>query len=135
DAPPIIDPAFLSEPADAELLMRGIELTREVMADPAIAGELDGELHPGSSFASPAALRTELPNRVCTVYHPVGTCRMGSDERAVVDAQLRVRGIEGLRIADASVIPEITGGNTNAPCIMIGEKAADLLRGVASPPA
>ena len=125
---PMIDPRFLDEPADVELLMRGIELVREVMCDAAIAGELDGELHPGPEFFADAALRAELPNRVHTVYHPVGTCRMGTDERAVVDPSLRVRGIEGLRVADAAIMPTVIGGNTNAPCIMIGEKAADLLR-------
>jgi choline dehydrogenase-like flavoprotein len=66
--------------------------------------------------------------RIHTVYHPVGTCRMGSDERAVVDAQLRVRGIEGLRVADASIMPSVTGGNTNAPAMMIGERCAEILR-------
>jgi len=125
---PIIDPNFLSDPADADLLMRGIEMTREFMANSAIAGMLKGELEPGADFSDKAALRKELPNRVCTVYHPVGTCRMGNDERAVVDPELKVRGIDGLRVADASIMPTITGGNTNAPCIMIGEKAADLLR-------
>lgn len=132
DDAPIIDPAYLTNSADVDLLMRGVEITRELMAHQAVAGELNGELHPGEDFRDPAALRKELPNRVCTVYHPVGTCRMGTDERAVVDPQLRVRGIENLRVADASIMPTITGGNTNAPCIMIGEKAADLLRAARS---
>ncbi len=125
---PTIDPHFLEDPADVDVLIRGIELVREIMTSAGIAGELDGELHPGPEFFADAALRAELPNRVHTVYHPVGTCRMGTDERAVVDPTLRVRGIEGLRVADAAVMPSVTGGNTNAPCIMIGEKAADLLR-------
>ena len=127
---PIIDPGYLNEPADADLLMRGIEIAREIMAHPSMAEFVTGELEPGDAFGDKAALRKELPNRICTVYHPVGTCRMGaaSDEQAVVDPTLRVRGFDGLRVADAAVMPEVTGGNTNAPCIMIGEKAADLIR-------
>ncbi|TNE84849.1 MAG: choline dehydrogenase [Deltaproteobacteria bacterium] len=121
-----IDPHYLEHPDDAKTLLDGIAMTRAIMAHPAIAGEVASELEPGIDGE---ALKKELPNRVATVYHPVGTCRMGSDERAVVDPQLRVRGIEGLRVADASIMPSVTGGNTNAPCIMIGEKAADLIRG------
>ena len=127
-AAPVIDPHFLEESADLELLMRGVELVREIMASPEIKGYVTAELEPGPRLVERAALRAEIPNRICTVYHPVGTCRMGMDERAVVDPELRVRGIEGLRVADASIIPNIVGGNTNAPCMMIGEKCADLLR-------
>lgn len=130
---PFVDPHFLEEPADTETLMRGIELVREIMASGPIARECTGELEPGPSFRDRAALARELPNRVSTVYHPVGTCQMGVDGRAVVDPSLRVRGIEGLRVADASIMPSIPGGNTNAPCIMIGEKAADLIRGRSAP--
>jgi choline dehydrogenase-like flavoprotein len=90
-------------------------------------GDNEREINLGPEFADEKAIREELPNRIHTVYHPVGSCRMGSDERAVVDPQLRVRGIEGLRVADASIMPTVTGGNTNAPAIMIGEKAADLI--------
>ena len=128
-AEPRIDPQYLSDPHDAEVLMRGIAMTREIMAHPAIAPEVTLELEPRMEGD---ALRRELPNRVATVYHPVGTCRMGMDQRAVVTPELTVRGIEGLRVADASIMPSVTGGNTNAPCMMIGEKAADLLRGAPS---
>jgi choline dehydrogenase len=121
-----IDPHYLECEADSKVLLDGIRMTREIMGHAAIAGEVSSEFEPNISGD---ALLKEFPNRVATVYHPVGTCRMGSDERAVVDPQLRVRGIEGLRVADASIMPSVTGGNTNAPCIMIGEKAADLIRG------
>lgn len=127
-AAPVIDPAYLSDSRDGEFLLDGIELLREIMASRRLAGVVTGELHPGSQFSDRAALARELPNRIHTVYHPVGTCRMGSDERAVVDTKLRVRGIEGLRVADAAVMPTITGGNTNAPAMMIGERCAELMR-------
>ena len=125
---PAIDPRYLSHKDDLELLFRGCELTREIMAASPIAGELREEIEPGPDFFDGQKLRAELPRRAGTVYHPVGTCRMGVDERAVVDPQLRVRGLEGLRVADASIMPSITGGNTNAPCILIGEKCAALIQ-------
>jgi choline dehydrogenase-like flavoprotein len=126
-AAPIIDPAYLRSQRDTDLLLEGMKLVREVMANKVIAKDLDGELSPGPEFADEAALARELPNRATTVYHPVGTCRMGVDERAVVDPELRVRGIDGLRVADASIMPEIVGGNTNAPAMMIGEHCAHLM--------
>jgi choline dehydrogenase len=128
-AAPVIDPAYLSDPDDGELLLDGMELIREVMASSVIAGEVSLELSPGRDYPDRPALAKELPNRATTVYHPVGTCRMGSDERAVVDPALRVHGIDGLRVADASIMPSITGGNTNAPAMMIGEHAAALVLG------
>lgn len=124
---PFIDPHYLEESSDVDTLMRGIEMTREFMAHPSISGMLTGELEPGSSYQDKAALRKELPNRVCSVYHPVGTCRMGVDERAVVDPTLKVRGVEGLRVIDAAIMPSISGGNTNAPAMMIGERGADFI--------
>ena len=124
---PVIDPAYLSDPDDGELLLDGMELIREVMASKLMAGDVSLELSPGADYPDRSALAKELPNRATTVYHPVGTCRMGTDERAVVDPWLRVRGIEGLRVADASIMPSITGGNTNAPAMMIGEHAATLM--------
>lgn len=129
DEAPHIDPNYLSTDQDVETLVQGVKLAREIMMDPAIADEVNQELHPGKDAATEAELRREIPNRISTVYHPVGTCRMGTDERAVVGPDLRVRGLDGLWVADASIFPTITGGNTNAPCLMIGEKAADLIRG------
>ena len=123
-AAPLIDPAYLTAPKDAEVLLEGINMVREIMAG---TGDNEGELIPGAKFTDEAALREELPNRIPTVYHPVGSVRMGVDERAVVDPQLRVRGIDGLRVADASIMPSVTGGNTNAPAMMIGERCADLI--------
>jgi choline dehydrogenase len=118
-AAPIIDPAYLCDPDDTRLLLDAME----------IAAEMGGETSPGPDYPHRDDLAKEIPNRATTVYHPVGTCRMGVDERAVVDPQLRVRGIEGLRVADASIMPSITGGNTNAPAFMIGEHAARLILG------
>lgn len=127
-AKPKIDPRYLSEAADLEVLREGTALTREIVRHAAVAAEIRGELEPGGDCVGEALVR-EIRQRASTVYHPVGTCRMGMDERAVVDPSLRVRGVDGLRVADASVIPTVTGGNTNAPCIMIGERAAALMRG------
>jgi choline dehydrogenase-like flavoprotein len=125
---PLIDPHYLEEQADVELLARGVEIVRDTMAQQSMKQWVTSELEPGlARFGSRDALLREIPNRACTVYHPVGTCRMGVDERAVVDPQLRVRGIQGLRVADASIMPSIIGGNTNVPSFMIGEKCADML--------
>jgi choline dehydrogenase-like flavoprotein len=93
-----------------------------------MANHLAKELTPGESRASDEALVEEIRLRGCTGYHPVGTCKMGVDPMAVVDPQLRVRGVEGLRVADASIMPSVPGGNTNAPCMMVGERAASLIR-------
>ncbi|ACU73322.1 glucose-methanol-choline oxidoreductase [Catenulispora acidiphila DSM 44928] len=128
-AAPLIDPAYLREPADTQLLLDGMEMVREAMAHRSLSGRVQGESSPGTAYANRAALAAELPNRATTVYHPVGTCRMGVDERAVVDPALRVRGVEGLRVADASIMPSIVGGNTNAAALMIGEHAAGLILG------
>jgi len=125
-AAPLIDPRYLDDPADLEVLAEGSEMVREIMAGAAFGGSVKEEIHPGAGFTG-QDLRREILNRATSVYHGVGTCRMGVDERAVVGPDLRVRGIESLRVVDASIMPSITGGNTNAPAIMIGEKAADLI--------
>lgn len=126
-AAPLIDPRFLSEPEDARTLVEGIQLIREAMRQPGIKGSVLKERMPGAEYADDATLLEEIKNRATTVYHPVGSCRMGNDERAVVDPELKVRGVDGLRVADASIMPSITGGNTNAPAMMIGERCAELM--------
>jgi choline dehydrogenase-like flavoprotein len=128
-AAPLIDPGYLTEAADTEVLLDGMELVRAVMSDKVIVGDVDLELSPGRDYQDRAALAREVPNRATSVYHPVGTCRMGVDERAVVDPALRVLGVDGLRVADASIMPSVTGGNTNAPAMMIGEHCAGLMLG------
>lgn len=131
-AAPLIDYGFFTDPNDVEVLAEGTEMIREIMASAAFGGGVKAEIHPGPGIPNGAELRHALRERSTSVYHGVGTCRMGVDERAVVDPELKVRGIEGLRVADASIMPSITGGNTNAPCYMIGEKAAEIILGGAT---
>jgi choline dehydrogenase len=128
-AAPLIDPGYLTEPDDTTVLLDGMELIRAAMSHRLVAGDVELELSPGAGYRDRAALAKEVPNRATSVYHAVGTCRMGMDERAVVDPALRVLGVDGLRVADASVMPSITGGNTNAPAMMIGEHCASMLLG------
>jgi choline dehydrogenase len=129
DAPPVVDPACLAEEADVDALQWSLEQVREIGRAGALAGWLGEELYPGRGVTSQAELRNYVRDTAITYHHQVGTCRMGVDELAVVDPQLRVRGIEGLRVADASVMPTVTAGNTHAPTTMIGERAADLVLG------
>jgi choline dehydrogenase len=126
-AAPVIDPGYLTEPDDAAVLLDGMEIIREAMSSRHVVGDVALELSPGREHADRAALAREVPNRATSVYHAVGTCRMGIDDRAVVDPELRVLGVDGLRVADASIMPAITGGNTNAPAMMIGEHCASLM--------
>ncbi len=125
---PLIDFQYLADPADLEVLAEGSEMVREIMGGAAFGGAVKEELHPGASLKG-QELRDAILNRATSVYHGVGTCRMGVDELAVVSPDLKVRGIEGLRVCDASIMPSITGGNTNAPAIMIGERGADFVLG------
>ena len=125
---PLIDPAYLSEPEDVQFFLRAMRIVREICAHPVLGDHLAEELEPGADRLSDDVLIDEIRLRAGTVYHPVGTCKMGVDEMAVVDPRLRVRGIEGLRVADASIMPEVTGSNTNAPSMMIGERAAALIQ-------
>lgn len=126
-APPRIDPGFLQHPDDARDLLRGVRMTLEILEQRAL-DVFRGASVFGEPGKSDDALLSLIRQRADTIYHPVGTCRMGTDELAVVDAALRVHGIERLRVADASIMPMLIGGNTNAPAIMIGEKAAQLIR-------
>jgi choline dehydrogenase len=125
-ATPLIDFQYLADPGDLEVLAEGSEMVREIMAGAAFGGAVKEEIHPGASLKG-QELRDAILNRATSVYHGVGTCRMGTDDLAVVTPDLKVRGVEGLRVCDASIMPSITGGNTNAPAIMIGERGADLV--------
>ena len=125
--PPAIDFNFLSSPVDAALTVRAIHIARAIMTAPAMTPLQVSEIAPGTDRDTDDEILDWVKAAAETTYHPVGTCKMGSDAMAVVDAQLRVHGIDGLRVADASIMPTLTSGNTNAPSIMIGEKAADMV--------
>ena len=127
-AAPVIDPQFFTDDRDLAALVRGYREIRRLMDSPVFAPYRGAELMPGLDFESDDALAAWVRDTASTIFHPAGTCRMGSDADAVVDPQLRVRGIDGLRVADASIMPTLVGGNTNAPVIMIAEKAADMIR-------
>ncbi len=125
---PAIRPNYLSVPSDRMVMAAGIRAARRIFAAPAIARHSAGEILPGREVESDEALYAYMRQNGTTIYHPVGTCRMGEDPASVVDSRLRVRGIGGLRVIDASVMPTLTTGNTNAPTIMIAEKGAAMIR-------
>ena len=127
-AAPLIDPNFLGHPDDLAVMVRGFKLMRHILAQPALAQLGGRELAVSAAARSDEQIADFIRAKADTIYHPVGSCRMGRRDTDVVDAELRVRGIAGLRVVDASVMPQIVGGNTNAPTIMIAEKAADLIR-------
>ncbi|HVV93169.1 MAG TPA: GMC family oxidoreductase N-terminal domain-containing protein [Hyphomicrobiales bacterium] len=127
-AKPAIVPNYLSAPGDLAVILAGIRTARGILAQPALAAYVVGETAPGGAVTDDAALADFTRRTGGTVYHPVGTCRMGEDDAAVVDSRLRVRGLQGLRVVDASVMPTLTTGNTNAPTIMIAEKGAAMIR-------
>jgi len=128
-AHPAIQPNYLGDADgyDLAMLIEGARLSREIFAQSAFAPYRGEEIIPGEAARTDADLETFVRRKAETIYHPVGTCRMGNDENAVVDSELRVRGIEGLRVVDASVMPTLIGGNTNAPTMMIAERAAEVL--------
>jgi choline dehydrogenase len=127
-ASPAIDPRYLTAEPDLDVLVEGIRMAREIVGQDAFDGVRGEEVWPGEGVESEEAIAQWARETVETVYHPVGTCRMGDDGMAVVDDELRVHGVEGLRVVDASVMPTIPGGNTNAPTIAVAERAADLLK-------
>ena len=127
-AAPLIDPAFLQDPDDMARMVRGFKIMRHILAQPALAGYKGRELDKSASAQTDAQIEAFIRNHADTIYHPVGTCRMGNGPLDVVDTQLRVHGITGLRVVDASIMPRIVSGNTNAPTVMIAEKAFDMIK-------
>ena len=125
---PLVDPNFLADPDDMARMVRGFKRTREILMQPALAKFGAKELAASASARSDAEIEQFIRQYADTIYHPVGTCRMGPGPMDVVDAELRVHGLAGLRVVDASIMPRIVSGNTNAPTVMIAEKAVDLLR-------
>ena len=126
---PVINPAYLTHAHDLALQIEGMRAARRIAAASPLKELILPEMFPGPANISDAALEMAARAASGCIWHPVGTCRMGQGPDAVVDARLRVHGTRNLRVVDASVMPQITSGNTNAPTIMIAEKAADLIRG------
>ena len=125
---PAIRPNYLATETDRRTAVAGVGIARAIAAHDPLRGRISSEHAPGEGVQGDEALLAWIRDTATTIYHPTGTCRMGADEGAVLDPRLRVRGVEGLRVADASIMPEIISGNTNAPAIMIGERAAELIR-------
>jgi choline dehydrogenase len=130
--PPAVRFNFLSAQLDRDVTLEAMRITRRIMTAPSMQGIATDEIAPGVNIQSDSELLDWVKNNAETTYHPVGTCKMGSDPMAVVDDQLRVHGMEGLRVADASIMPTLTSGNTNAPSIMIGEKASRMMLAAAA---
>ena len=132
--PPAIRFNFLSARADRDGLLAAIRKGRELMATSPLKELTGEEIAPGAHLRTDEEILDWVRNNAETTYHPVGTCKMGADPMAVVDHELRVHGLQGLRVADASIMPTLTSGNTNAPCIMIGEKCAEMVLAAAATP-
>ena len=128
DVEPAIDPAFLQDPYDWTISMEAFERGREILNAPAFKPLIKRERMPGKDVTTPEGIRDYIKRWSKTDYHPVGSCKMGTDPMAVVDTQLRVCGMPGLRVIDASIMPTLISGNTQAPAIMIGEKGAAIMR-------
>jgi len=126
--PPAFQPNFLAHPEDVRAVISGIRQIRRILASEPLASRLLGEHMPGPQVASDEDILQYLRAHGNSAHHPAGTCKMGQDAMAVVDERLRVRGLDRLRVVDASIMPHVTSGNTNAPTMMIGEKGADMIR-------
>lgn len=128
-AAPLIDPNYWSDPHDRKMSLEGLKIAREIMQQDALKPYVMAERLPGPKILSDDDLFDYACANAKTDHHPVGTCKMGTDAMAVVDLDLRVRGLEGLRVCDSSIMPRVPSCNTNAPTIMVGEKGADIIRG------
>ncbi len=128
--PPVIQPLYLAEPEDLETLLAGVKISRQILQQQAFDRFRGEEIVPTMEIQSDEDICTFIRNTAESLYHPVGTCKMGNDSMSVVNSKLQVHGVEGLRVVDASIMPSIIGGNTNAPTIMIAEKAADLIKSI-----
>ena len=126
-AQPDIVSNYLAQETDKDVLLRGLHLLRKISRQPEFAQFVAREVYPGDDVVTDDELMSYAREVATTIFHPCGTCKMGSDNMAVVDERLRVHGLDGLRVADASIMPTMTSGNTNAPTIMIGEKASDMV--------
>jgi choline dehydrogenase-like flavoprotein len=125
---PLVDPDFLAARDDMDRMVRGFKLMRRILSQPALAQFGGRELNATVKAQTDDEIERTIRDLADTIYHPAGSCRMGPGEMDVVDAQLRVHGLQGLRVVDASIMPSVVGGNTNAPVIMIAEKAADMIK-------
>jgi choline dehydrogenase-like flavoprotein len=130
---PLIDTNFLAEEDDINTLLRGMRIARQILQSPEMGKYQAKEILPGKSTDSDDELRAYIRSMTSAVHHPGGTCRMGTDANSVVDGELKVRGIAGLRVVDASIFPRVVSGNTNAPAVMVAEKAADIILGRPAP--
>lgn len=127
---PLIDPNYWSDPHDRKMSLEGLKIAREILSQDALKPYVMAERLPGPKVVSDDDLFDYACANAKTDHHPVGTCRMGTDAMAVVDLELKVRGLEGLRVCDSSIMPRVPSCNTNAPTIMVGEKGADIIRGL-----